>query len=721
MIFKPGENCWRVERAKRAAFLVDGAAYFAAFRRALIAARRLVIMVGWDFDTGTRLTPEDAPADGHPCRLLPFLNALCERNRDLVIHVLAWDSNFIYAFEREPLPAVQFGWRGHKRVRFALDSEHPVGASHHQKIVVVDDQVAFVGGLDLTVARWDTPLHRPGDPRRIDAEGKITRPMHDVQVTVDGAAAAALAELARERWRGATGQVLPALEKTGRSFDPWPGNLAADIEDTDVAIARTKSAMSPREASVREIEKLTLEAIGGARRTIYIENQYLTSSAVGRALGERLADPEGPEVILVLPKDQGGWLEESSMGVLRGRLLAYLRSRDCHGRLRSYFPTVVGLPENQCLGVHSKVLIVDDDFAKIGSANLSNRSMGLDSECDLAFDASGSGQAAASQRRAIAALRTRLLAEHLGVEPRVFEARVAEMGSIMAATGSFKGETRRLEPLEPTTEPPVHLAVFNGLVCDPEQPMAAERFLAEFVPSGSRHPASRSLTSYAALLIAALAVGAAWRFTPLGELLVVDRLAELGGQLRDSPLAPLYVAAAYLGGGILFFPITVLITGTTLVFPSIEGFVYSMLGTLGSACMTYGIGRLVGRPVVERLLTPRLRHLRSGLRRRSFAVMLGARLVPVGNFSLINLLAGALQVRFRAYFVANVLGILPGILGFTLFADRLRHTLKNPGIENVLVLLLSLAAIVGALSLVRRGLIRAQRLRAPSLPEVKDS
>jgi phospholipase D1/2 len=720
MIFRPGESCWRVERANRVAFLVDGAAYFAAFRRALIEARRSVIMVGWDFDTGVRLTPEDNPADGYPCTLLAFLNSLCERNRDLFIHVLAWDFNLIYAFERQPLPTVQFGWRGHKRVRFALDSEHPVGASHHQKIVVIDDQVAFVGGLDLTSARWDTPLHRPGDPRRMDADGKITRPMHDVQVAVDGAAATALAELARARWQGATGQILPPPAKEKRPFDPWPRDLVSDIEDTDVAIARTKSAMFTGEANVREIEALTLEAIGAARRTIYIENQYLTSGTVGRALGERLAQPDGPEVILVLPKDQGGWLEESSMGVLRGRLLGYLRSSDRHGRLRAYFPSVVGLPEDQCLGVHSKVLIVDDDFAKIGSANLSNRSMGLDSECDLAIEASG-GEQGAKKRRALAALRTRLLAEHLGVEPGAFEARVAETGSIIAATGSFDGETRRLELLEPGPEPPVHLAVLDGLVCDPEQPIVAERLIAEFVPSGLRHPASRSLASYAAMLIAALAVGAAWRFTPLGDLLVLERLVEFGRMLRESPLAPLYVAAAYLGGGILFFPITVLITGTTLVFPPLEGFVYSMLGTLGSACMTYGIGRLIGRPVVERLLTPRLRRFRNELRRRSFAVMLGARLVPIGNFSLINLLAGALQIRFRAYFVANVLGILPGILCFTLFADRLRHTIENPRIENVLVLLLSLAAIVGALSLVRRGLLRARRSRAPSLREVKAS
>jgi uncharacterized membrane protein YdjX (TVP38/TMEM64 family) len=215
--------------------------------------------------------------------------------------------------------------------------------------------------------------------------------------------------------------------------------------------------------------------------------------------------------------------------------------------------------------------------------------------------------------------------------------------------------------------------------------------------------------TYAALLAAALVVGAAWRFTPLGELLVVERLVQFGELLRRSPLAPLYIGAAYLVGGLLFFPITLLVTGTTLVFDPLEGFAYSMIGTLGSACMMYGIGRAIGRAVVERLLTPRLRSFRAELRRRSFAAILGARLVPIGNFSLINLLAGALQVRFRAYFFANLVGILPGILGFTLFADRLGHTLADPRLDNVLALALSLVVIIGALWLVRRGLERARR------------
>ena len=723
MRFDPDNNCWRVARADRLAFLVDGSAYFAAFRQAAIQARQSIAMVGWDFDTQVPLVPDGAPSDGFPRALLAFLNSLCEKRPALSIHVLAWDFSVIYTFEREPLPAVKFRWRSHRRLRFALDGEHPVGASHHQKVVVIDDRLAFVGGMDLTFARWDTPEHRANDARRVGEDGSTARPMHDVQVAAGGEVAAALGDLFRARWQAATGQTLPPPPPSSdrSSADAWPAGLRVDVEDVEVAIARTVPALAPHAPSVREIAVMTLEAIAAARWTIFIESQYLTSGLVGNALAKRLEEPDGPEVILVLPRDQGGWLEQSSMGVLRDRLLARLRASDHHHRLCAYYPVVPGLPEDQCLGVHSKVLIIDDALVKVGSANLSNRSMGLDTECDIALGAFGDGHEKSA--RAIAGLRTRLLAEHLDVAPAVLEARVAHARSWIRAIDSLREGPRGLRPLGLGPEPAVHLAVLDGLVCDPERPISPEKLIEEFVPPGSRRRARRSLLHYAVLLAMILLVGTVWRFTPLRELLVVERLVETGRSVRDSPFSFFYVTMAFLVGSFLFFPITLLIAGTALLFDPARGFVFAMVGSLVSACATYGVGRLAGHPVIERmLLTPRMRRFRDQLRRRSFAAIFGARLVPVGSFSLINMLAGALGVRFRAYFLGNVLGILPGILGLTLFADRLENTLAKPDIENVAVLVLISAVIVGALFLIRRALRRAGRLESVTgFHEAKES
>src|SRR5439155_12993082 len=238
-----------------------------------------------------------------------------------------------------PLPVLRRAWRRHPRLHFRLDGNHPLGASHHQKIVVIDDAIAFVGGFDLAACRWDTPAHRVDDPRRVDPGYVHYPPFHDVQMLVDGDAAAALGTLARERWRRASGV---ALEPPTSDGGPWPPAVAPDVEDVMVAIARTDPAWQGR-AAVHEIELLLLDAIRAARRSIYLETQYLTSPRLGTALAERLTDRDGAEVVIVVPRICPGWLEEATMGPLRARVVRQLHDADRFGRLRIYHPVVPGL------------------------------------------------------------------------------------------------------------------------------------------------------------------------------------------------------------------------------------------------------------------------------------------------------------------------------------------------------------------------------------------
>jgi phospholipase D1/2 len=369
VILREGENCWRIGRASRVAYLVDAAAYFAAFRHAVLQARRSVIIVGWDVDSRTRLVPQ--ANDGQPTTLLALLNAVLDARPDLKVSVLGWDFSMIYTFEREKLPAYRFAWSGHQRLDFRLDGSHPWSGSHHQKLVVIDDQLAFAGGLDLTIRRWDTPEHRAHHPDRVDPAGAPYHPMHDVQMMVEGPIARDVGDLARARWRAATGEELPPAAH-GADGACWPGDVAPDLTDVPVAIARTQPASDDRNGEpgghqvVHEILDLTLDAIAAARRWIYIENQYLTSAAVGAALAASLAAPAGPEIVAVLPREEIGWLEKSSMGVLRARLLQKLHAADRHGRLRLYHPVIPGLGDG-CVNVHSKVFIVDDRLARVAS------------------------------------------------------------------------------------------------------------------------------------------------------------------------------------------------------------------------------------------------------------------------------------------------------------------------------------------------------------------
>src|SRR5262245_34592913 len=275
-ILSTGNTCSKIHIPCRLAFLFDGAAYFSALSDVLEQARESILIQGWDFDSRIYLRPGNGQP-GASINLGSYLNSLVRRRRHLNVHILVWDFAMIFALEREELPFFGPGWRRHPRVHFHMDGNHPVGASHHSKIVVIDDSIAFVGGIDLAKGRWDTPDHRPQDPKRMEVNGAFFPPHHDVQVGVAGNIAAALGEMVRQRWQVTTGRRLlaPSL-----NVDHWPAVLAADLANVDVAISRTEPTFAGQKGT-REIATLFQDAIAAARRWIYIENQYLSSAIVG--------------------------------------------------------------------------------------------------------------------------------------------------------------------------------------------------------------------------------------------------------------------------------------------------------------------------------------------------------------------------------------------------------------------------------------------------------
>jgi len=712
-VLREGENCWRIAKAARAAFLIDADAYFTAFRHAVARARESVFMLGWDIDSRVQLNPGTADP---PVTLLPFLNDVLARRPTLRVFALAWDFSVLYTLEREPLPTYRFAWKAHPRLAFRLDDAHPFGGAHHQKIVVVDDALAFAGGLDLTIRRWDTPAHQANEPARVDPAGVPYPPAHDIQMMVDGEAAAALGELARARWHTATGEAPAApRSRTEPAADLWPETTLPDVEDAPIGIARTMPPFRDAPA-VKEIATCAEQSIALARRFIYIENQYLTSAAIGAALARRLAEPTGPEVVIVLPREEHGWLEQSSMGIMRGRLLRHLLGADRHGRLRLFFPEIPALDQGCCMNVHGKVTIVDDRSARVGSANLTNRSMGVDTECDLVLDAELDPRLGPT----IASLRNRLLAEHLECDPQAVADALGARDSLIGAVESLRGRARSLAPLPKppatdedaaaaavagTSRPPVHLAFLDGLACDPEQP-APDQLMAMLVPEGLRPPVRRSLVGWGLVIAAVVAVVAAWRLTPLRTLLSADRVAALGHAISDHPAAPLAVLGAYLVGTLVFFPITLLLGATALLFPAPTAVLYCLGGALSAAVTTYGIGRLVGRFRPRWLGHPRLLRIRQQLRRRGILAVIAARMLPVGNFSLINITAGALGVRFRDYLIGNLIGLLPGVLALTAFADRIAATVRQPHARNLIVLGVVAGALGAALWWLKRRIAR---------------
>jgi phospholipase D1/2 len=313
------------------------------------------------------------------------------------------------------------------------------------------------------------------DSRLRRAAGRFYGPRHEVAAAVDGDAARALGEMARERWQTATGHTLAPVEATN---DPWPAGLEPTLRAIDVGIARTLPNIN-RDSEIREVESLNLAAIAAAQHIIYLENQYLASRTLAQALAARLREPEGPEVVVVMPRNSESRLEEQAMDSARYRLLGLLWRADEYQRFAVYWPvTEAGTP----IYVHSKVMAIDDRLLRIGSSNLNNRSMGFDNECDVAIEAVPGTDDQDRIGTTIVSLRHSLVSEHLGVGPDEFEKELSEQGSFLQAVEALRGEGRTLRRFtKQTVEGEASPLAENDLMDPDEVPRSLTRSVQRWI------------------------------------------------------------------------------------------------------------------------------------------------------------------------------------------------------------------------------------------------
>ncbi|MBE0555999.1 MAG: phospholipase [Proteobacteria bacterium] len=416
-ILKPGRNCLGIFGASENGLLIDGRDYYKAFYEAARQARRYILITGWQFDSTVKLLRGDDAEGGGAVAFRDFLNELCAANRELEIYILAWDFSIIFSLEREWLQDWIFEWTTNDQIHFRFDSTHAVGASHHQKFVVIDGQIAFAGGMDICSDRWDDRKHLPDNPQRVNENGRAFGPYHDVQSFHRGEAAAKLAELFLERWERSAGEKIDLPSVTGNT----PAiNAQIRIDSERVALSRTlPRTHASSQDSVKEVKYLFEDAIGSAEKLIYIENQYFTSRSVYAALVNRMVAARGEriQVVIVLPKTPNAFSEEVSLGVVQTRLLRSLRnaaSKTGHDLGIYYTGSIGKTGVEKPTYIHSKILLVDDRFLTVGSANTTNRSMGLDTELNVAWEADSPGQRKVID--SIRAARVELLAEHCGIE-----------------------------------------------------------------------------------------------------------------------------------------------------------------------------------------------------------------------------------------------------------------------------------------------------------------
>jgi phosphatidylserine/phosphatidylglycerophosphate/cardiolipin synthase-like enzyme len=364
---------------------VDGADYFAAVAEAIGQARKSIHITGW------HLAPSFQLARGREPLVLG--EALAEAAGRLDVRVLVWAGSPVPLFRpsRSDVAGAVRTLTRSTRVRCEPDPrEHPFHC-HHEKTVVIDSELAFVGGIDMTDLggdRYDISAH----PARRELG------WHDVATRLRGPAVADVAAHFNLRWRELTGEDL------GSPPEPAPaGEQTVQVVRT---VADGMYGELPR-GDFRVLESY-LKAIEQARDFIYLENQFLWSPEIVDRLAAKLRRPPGPDfrILILLPSRANNGQDDTS-----GQVAVLESADDGAGRLLVATLRSLSGTRDDRLYVHAKVGIVDDRWLTVGSANLNAHSLLNDTEMNVVTD---DGALARDTR-------LRLWAEHLQLDRGVLQ------------------------------------------------------------------------------------------------------------------------------------------------------------------------------------------------------------------------------------------------------------------------------------------------------------
>lgn len=705
-IFRPGRNCWRVDVAAHATPLIDVRNYYLAIAEAIAKARHSVFILGWDIDSRIALLRgADADSKPYPPCVADFLEWKALQVPEINIYLLRWDYSVVFMKERETFSKLSWQAKTPPNVHISLDSTGPTGASHHQKIILVDDEIAFTGGMDIALGRWDTRAHTAEDPLREDAIGPYG-PYHDMQVAVDGPVVRHFAELVRMRWRRSAGcDAVPIRRppfRFGRTSEPtrlWPESFPPLMTNMRCAIVRTLPS-GYVDPPVREVEAMYLALIQSARHFLYIENQFLTRESMAAALNARMKAVPGLRVLIVSSHNPQGIFEQEAFWGPRIRFREILEEGIPPERLRMVYPSVrKDNGDRAVIRIHAKCFICDDRYINIASSNLNNRSMGLDTECDLVFEAT-----TAEQRGWITSIRHDLIAEHTDL-PADDVARLIADG---APLDHFIDRPNR-HYMTAIDDQEFTDGALAGAVVPFADPDHAIPIPTPVVPGSEKKITGRlfAILLLTALGLAALA-GGLLAFTPIRDVMAADTMQNAVDILAKEPSGLPLVLLLYIGAGFILFPISVLIVATSIAFGPWMGGLLSLAGAMASAAVSFWIARIAGKNLLARFMGGRLDRITRHSRDYGILGVAAIRLMPIAPFSLVNLAAGIAPVRFRDFVIGSVLGLLPGIAAIALVGNSVWSLFSDP--TRTEIILLGCGVVLwGAVMIVSQRLSRKHR------------
>lgn len=379
--------------------------YYERISELLEDAESYAILVGWQIDS--RL-PLKRPSRKLPSQkwvspssietLIQKVIRICQEKPGFHFYFLLWDHAYLYVLERE-------AWQGriwdnvHDRVHFVFDNRHSWGVSHHEKVCIVDGNTGLCGGIDLCNERWDSPQHLHSDPRRsLDLKKECHGPYHDLAVQITGPICAEIHKHIKGRWEAVSSVSFPDPIREpirGPVSEPtFPGHLvylSRTIADTDSKFNKT--------TTVREVEFLFRDLVRTAKHRIVLEGQYYWSEVFNDLLISKIHQMRGTsfELILILAELEDIKSLTRFMSDYELKLLSKLQIAANYAGIKLVIGSPYSLPASSQSGdrpkpiyIHSKALIIDDQFLSIGSTNFATRAFRVDTEVQLTFEARNS-------------------------------------------------------------------------------------------------------------------------------------------------------------------------------------------------------------------------------------------------------------------------------------------------------------------------------------------
>ncbi len=689
-LLKPGYNCWRTSRASQASMVVDCANYYRALHQAICNAKHSIFVLGWDIDSRIELLRgEDAEKASAPVNFFELIQWKARQNPDLMIYLNRWQFSLFFASQREGLSTLKWRFNSPVNVHYCFDSILPVSASHHQKVIVIDDEIVFCGGMDVAIARWDHREHYPEDELRADPGGMMAfirkvpfGPYHDIMCLLSGQPAQDLALWCRERWRRAAGfEPLPLRPLQFKGLPPsWPSKQAVDFEDIEIGIAMTIPRMYD-DAAVRQIEQLYIDMIAEAENFIYIENQYLTSQLIAMALNERLRKIPNLRVLIASCFESNGFVESKSMWTGRVYFRDILESGNVGDRVTIAYPITGDHGKERDVRIHSKVMVIDDKYLRVGSSNLNNRSMGFDTECDIVMIGHDE-----KSREKIAKIRNDLINEHTGRGIDAIEklvSREVEIGAFLNYVGHSTQHFRKVNDERFRYETLSKLCIRYG---DPEDPFIPPKWTMNYRYAPTRRNLPRRLLLNGLMMLFLVLLCFASQWPALESSLSPDKIIPTVQAWKNSEhFVWLFLCAFALGG--LIIPVTLLIIITAAIWGLWNGFYIALAGMALTAILGFGLGKAIGLRPIRALLGTDTEKYRQFVENTGFAGITLFRMVPIAPFNLVNIGLSVTGLSFGRYLLGTLVGMLPRLVTTLLLGHFLILLWINPGMNAMLPLL----------------------------------